>query len=126
MTHYLMSKSFFPFLSARDIYKTNYAIDNASIPSIAMNRMVNSRYKQYGQRSPFDTFNLARGGHRSRNHDMLTGMMTAYGAAGTPGIYAMMGHFMADSFSNILLDKGPEFRNLWEALYLSANRNRRY
>ena len=91
-----------------------------------MNKMVNSRYRQYGQKNPMDTFNLMRGGHRSRNHDMLTGMMTAYGAAGTPGIYAMMGHFMADSFSNILLEKGPEFRNLFEALFLSANRNRRY
>lgn len=116
----------FPQLSANTIYRTNHAIDNASIPSIAMNRMVKNQYRQYGQNNPFDTFRLSRGGHRSRNHDMLTGMMTAYGAAGTPGIYAMMGHFMADSFSNVLLEKGPEFRNLWEALYLSTNKGRKY
>ena len=91
-----------------------------------MNRIIKNHRLQYGQNNAFDVFRLSSGGHRSRNHDMLTGMMTAYGAAGTPGIYAMMGHFMADSFSNILLDKGPEFRNLFEALYLSANRNRKY
>ena len=96
------------------------------MPSIAMNKIVRNQYQQYGQHNPFDVFNLARGGHRSRNHDMLTGMMTAYGAAGSAGIEAMMGHFMADAFSNMLLDKGSDFRNLWEALFLSTNRNRRF
>ena len=126
-THYLMTKSFFPNLPARDIYRTNHAIDNASLTSMAMNRAVNGRYKQYGQKNPMDIFNLARGGHRSRNHDLMTGMITAYSAAGTNGIYAMMGHFMADSFSNMLLERfGADSRNIFESMYLMNNRQKRY
>jgi len=92
-----------------------------------MNRAINNQYRQYGQKSPMDVFNLARGGHRSKNHDLMTGMITAYSTAGTNGIYAMMGHFMADSFSNMLLDRfGADSRNIFESLYLMNNRQKRY
>lgn len=127
MAHFMLTRGFFPHLPARDIFRTNHAIDNANFASQAMNRAVNSRYKQYGIRSPMDIFNLSRGGHRAYNHDMMTGMITAYSAAGTNGLYAMLGHYFADSFSNILLENmGSTGRNLFETLLLHTNRNRRY
>ena len=122
-----MSKSFFPFLNTNTIDRVNHYIDNPTMTSMAMNRAVNSQYRQYGMKNPMDVFNLARGGHRSRNHDLMTGMITAYSAAGTNGIYAMMGHFMADGFSNMLLDRfGADSRNIFESLYLMNNRQKRY
>ena len=125
--HFMITRNMFPHLPARDIFRTNRAIDNASLSSIAMNRAVNSRYKQYGIKSPMDIFNLSKGGHRAYNHDMMTGMITAYSAAGTNGLYAMLGHYFADSFSNILLENmGSTGRNLFETLLLHTNRNRHY
>ena len=122
-----MTRSFFPHLPARDIFRVNHAIDNVSLTGAAMNRAVNSRYKQYNMKNPMDIFNLGRGGHRSYNHDLMTGMITAYSAAGTNGIYAMLGHYFADSFSNILLENmGSTGRNLFETLLLHTNRNRHY
>ena len=122
-----MTRSFFPHLNTNTIDRVNHYIDNPTMASMAMNRAVNSQYRQYGMKNPMDVFNLARGGHRSRNHDLMTGMITAYSAAGTNGIYAMMGHFMADSFSNMLLERfGSDSRNIFESLYLMNNRQKRY
>src|SRR5690349_1190454 len=98
-THRHFTKSLFNWLPTNTIDRVNSTIDNPSIWQLGMNRMVHDQYKNQGyKQNPFDVFGLANQGHRTKNHDMLTGLISSYATAGTPGIYAMMGHYMADQF----------------------------
>lgn len=89
-----------------------------------MNSMQNKSYKAQGIKNPYDVFGIAQRGHRKYNHDILTGMLLGSVEAnkrGLPpsmGIMSAFGHYAADSFSNVLVNKmGVEGRNIYEALW---------
>ena len=112
------------------IKNVNYTIDNSPAWTQAMGNFFNKRQKLMGQdnrfqKNPYDIFNLVQGGgHRSRNHDMLSGMFISAmnaRAMGVPASHAMLAtysHYAADHMSNQMVNKmGTEGRNMFEALY---------
>jgi len=110
------------------IDNVNYSIDNPTAWGLAMNSFMDRRNKlnQYHglTKSPYDLFGIVSGGHRARNHDMLSALfLSAMNARAmhVPASHAMMAsvaHFAADSMSNNMVKKmGTEGRNMFEALF---------
>lgn len=110
------------------IKNVNHAIDNDTIMGIALSNFVNKRNKLNGGsmlKNPYDMFGLvAGGGHRSRGHDMLSGLLMAAmnaRAMRVPASHAMMAtmaHYASDSMSNRMVNKmGVEGRNIFEAMF---------
>lgn len=119
--------------------RINHNIDNSNPFLNAFNKMQNQRYKNndymtYGHKNPFDFFNLTgRGGHRSVNHDILSGSLIAAmnaRAVGLPfnqGLMMAYSHYAADNIANHMVKSmGVEGKNLWESLYSWTTRKRRY
>jgi hypothetical protein len=111
------------------IESVNHSIDNDSIMGLALSSYMGKRNKlnQYHglTKNPYDLFGIVNGGgHRSKNHDMLSGLFLAAmnaRAMKVPASHAMlatMAHFASDSMSNRMVSKmGVEGRNMWEALF---------
>ena len=110
------------------IRNVNHSIDNQTAWGMAMSNFLDRRAKlnQYGSmtKSPYDLFGIVSGGHRSRNHDLLSGMfLSAMNARAmrVPASHAMMAtlaHYSSDAISNKMVGRvGVEGRNLFEALY---------
>ncbi len=118
--------------------RINHDIDNSNPFLNAFGKMQKQRYNNnlmtYGHKNPFDFFNLgAGGGHRSVNHDILSGSLIAAmnaRAAGMPfrdGLMMAFSHYSADNISNHLVKSmGVEGRGLFESLYAWTTRKRRY
>ena len=115
----------------------NHDIDNSSPFLNAFNKMQKDRYNNsmsYSHKNPFDFFNLTgRGGHRSVNHDILSGSLIAAmraRAMGMPfkdGLMMSYSHYAADNVSNHLVKSmGVEGKNIFEAVYSYAMRNKKY
>ena len=115
--------------------KMNYDMDNPNIWQIQFNRMQDEKYKNQGLlKRPYDIFNLTSGGgHRTKNHDLLSSMMVAAmnaRAAGMPtsaGVLMAYSHLAADNFSNHLIKSlgNVESKNIFEALYSWTQRKNR-
>lgn len=110
------------------IDNVNYSIDNPTAWGVAMNQFMDRRNKLQGykpfQKTPYDLFGIVSGGHRSRNHDMMSGLFLAAMNAramhmpASQAMMATMAHYAADGMSNKMVTKmGVEGRNLWQALY---------
>ena len=112
------------------IRNVNHNIDNGNMWTTAMSKFFEKRQKLVGQdnrfqKNPYDLFGLmSGGGHRSRGHDMLSGMFISAmnaRALNVPASHAMMAtlaHYASDSISNKMVQAaGTEGRNLFQALY---------
>ena len=110
------------------IDNVNYSIDNPTTWGLAMSQFMDRRNKlnQYQSftKNPYDLFGIVSGGHRSRNHDMMSGLFIsamnarAMRMPASQAMMATMAHYAADSMSNKMVTKmGTEGRNLFEALY---------
>ena len=130
-THFRFTKSMFPFVNNNLIKEVNHQIDNPKVWQNYANSMMNSSYKRQGlMKNPYDIFGLTQSGHRSKNHDLLTGSLLAsvqaakMGLPPSHGIMSMYGHYAADVLSNKMVNKmGVEGRNIFEAM-LSMNSRR--
>lgn len=108
------------------IAKINHDIDNPNIWQMQLNRMQNQRYKNNNLmiQNPYDLFGLTRGGgHRTYNHDMLTGTIIgamnarAMGIPFSTGLLTAYSHYAADNFSNHLVKSmGVDGKNVFNAL----------
>ena len=118
--------------------KVNHDIDNSSPFLNAFNKMQNQKYKNdymtYGKKNPYDFMGLTGGGgHRTYNHDLLTGSLIAAmnaRAMGMPfkdGMMMAYSHFAADNMANHLVKQmGVDGKNVFESLFAWNTRKRRY
>ena len=75
--------------------------------------------------APYDLFGIVSGGgHRSKNHDLRSGLFISAvnaRAMGVPPRHAMLAayaHYAADAMSNRMVSKvGTEGRDLFQSLY---------
>lgn len=122
------------------IKNANHMIDNDTIYGLALSGYLGRKQKmnQYHglTNNPYDLFGLSYGGgHRSKNHDMLSALfLSAMNARAmkVPASHMMMAsmaHLAADSMSNRMVSKmGVEGRNMFQALYnyqTRRNQNKR-
>lgn len=123
----------FPNIPMKLISNVNERVDNPTYADIFMNRAIKDHNKNQGYvKNPYDLFALTSQGHRSRNHDLLSGMFSGAVQAqkqGLPmsfGIQAAIAHQMEDYFSNKLVNSlGTQGRNVYEALMMSVMMKRR-
>lgn len=96
-----------------------------------MNTMQNTSYKNRGLlKNPYDVFGIGRG-HRTYNHDIVTGGLLGMVQArkmGLPpshGLIAQFSHQATDALSNKMVQTmGVEGRNIFEAVMgLNAKRS---
>jgi hypothetical protein len=117
--------------------RINHNIDNSNVFLNAFNKMQNDRYANtltYGKKNPYDFFNLTGGGgHRTVNHDIMSGSLIAAmnaRALGMPfrdGLMMAYSHYAADNVSNHLVKSmGVEGKNLFESLYSWTTRKRKW
>ena len=115
------------------IDKMNWTIDNAPIWTQALGNFFNKSQKlnqnMWRRRSvtntPYDLFGIVTGGgHRSKNHDLRSGLFISSvnaRAMGVPPRHAMLAayaHYAADAMSNRMVAKmGTEGRDLFQSLY---------
>lgn len=125
----------FPGVNHSLISSVNKQIDNPTYWQRWMNSNQNKSYKRQGIKNPYDVFGIANRGHRTYNHDILTGMLLSSveankrGLPPSQGMLSAFGHYAADNFSNMLVNKmGVEGRNIIEAMWSMQTdryRNRR-
>lgn len=116
------------------ITSVNDRVDNPTIADMYMNRTIKSQNKRSGfMKNPYDFFSLTSQGHRTYNHDLLSGMFMGAVQAqkmGLPmsyGMNAAVAHQMEDYFSNKLVNSmGTTGRNVMEALMMSVMMKKRY
>lgn len=129
-----MTRQMFPHIPMGLITSVNERVDNPTIADIYMNRTITQNNKKRGLvKNPYDVFALTSQGHRSRNHDLLSGMFTGAVQAqkmGLPmsyGMNAAVAHQMEDYFSNKLVNSmGTTGRNVMEALMMSVMMKKRF
>lgn len=132
-SHDQLSKNWFPDIPMSLITNVNKRVDNPTPADIFMNNTLKNQWKSKGLvKNPYDLFQLTTQGHRSRNHDFMSGMFMGAVQAqkqGLPqsfGIRAAIAHQMQDYVSNALVRRfGPEGRNVIEALMLNSMVKRR-
>lgn len=117
----------------RLITSVNDRVDNPTVADMYMNRTIKQNNKRQGfVKNPYDFFSLTSQGHRTNNHDVLSGMFMGAVQAqkmGLPmwmGMNAAIAHQVEDHFSNKLVSSmGVPARNVMEALMLSVMQKRR-
>lgn len=126
-THDQFTKSMFPEIPMKLITNVNDRVDNPTYADMFMNRTIKQNNKRSGMvKNPYDIFALTTQGHRTYNHDLLSGMFMGVAQAqkqGLPisfGMNAAIAHQMEDYFSNKLVSSmGVTGRNVMEALMMS-------